>query len=205
MTLAWGLFHIISQQSGGVRQCRPQPRLRLSVCSWLIWEWENLPRAKHPQPPHHLSTLLQQRGSFQTRAAGGKHLWISKTLHSVFQTSNHTHYTHTNHDGASAWRRMICNPHFKDMSPSVLLGIHFCGVLACSAQWWPANQTAWAGAVVYLYPDGQRNGLQAARPGISFAPWKKYFHILWVVFRLRLFQLIKQSCEKKIDLGDFNV
>lgn len=59
--------------------------------------------------------------------------------------------------------------------------------------------------MVYLYPGGQRNGLQAARPGISFAPWKKYFHILWVVFRLRLFQLIKQSCEKKIDLGDFNV
>lgn len=123
MTLAWGLFHIISQQSGGVRQCRPQPRLRLSVCSWLIWEWENLPRAKHPQPPHHLSTLLQQRGSFQTRAAGGKHLWISKTLHSVFQTSNHTHYTHTNHDWASAWRRMCW---------SAILILKTCLHLCCS-------------------------------------------------------------------------
>lgn len=70
---------IISQQSRGVRRCRPQPRLRASVCSWLIWERENRPRAKHPDP-HPLPLLRRSKGVILNQACGGKQLKASHTF-----------------------------------------------------------------------------------------------------------------------------
>lgn len=92
--LFWGessdaAWRISSQQSRGVSWCRPQPRLGASVCSWLIWEWENLPRAKHPPPPTLPTFSYSRGGHFKPELQGRKHLCISKTRHSV-QLKPHT-------------------------------------------------------------------------------------------------------------------
>ena len=77
---------IISQQSGGVRRCRPQPSLGASVCSWLIWEWENQPGAKHHRPPRSAET----EGVISNQGRGGTVLSIRNITFNIPDLKSHT-------------------------------------------------------------------------------------------------------------------
>lgn len=95
-----------------------QPRLRASVCSWLIWEWENLPRAKHPRPP---PLCYNRGGHFLNQSSGVRIRNITFTFSDL---KSHTYTLYT-----------VCLDCCIDTRCSILsapesVGVHFCGAFS---------------------------------------------------------------------------